>query len=82
MIELIIHVSSVLKFNLKKFCSNLCLVLPLLCSLCTRAPRVTNLGPTCRRLWRSGTPCATRLAALVGLFTGPREKNSAVVFLS
>ena len=63
------------------FCSNLCLVLPLRCNLCIRAPRVMDLGPTCRRLWRSGTQCATWPAALVGLLTGPREKNYAIVML-
>ena len=53
----------------------LCLFLPVLCNLFIRAPRVMDLGLTCGRLWRSGTPCATWPAALVGLLTGPREKN-------
>ena len=53
---------------------SLCLVLPLLCNLFICASRVMDLGRTCGRLWRSGTPCATWPAALVGLLTGPREK--------
>ena len=63
------------------FSSFLCLVLPLLCNLFICASRVMDLGRTCGRLWRSGTPCATWPAALVGLLTGPREKNYAIVML-
>ena len=59
----------------------LCLVLPLLCNLFICAPRVMDLGPTCGRLWRSGAPCASWPADLVGLLTGPREKNYAIVML-
>ena len=52
--------------------------LPLLCNLFIRVPRVIDLGPTCKKRWRSGVPCATWPAAFVSLFTWPRENNTGL----
>jgi hypothetical protein len=53
--------------------------LPLLCNLFIRALQIMDLRPAAwERRCRSGALCVTWPAALVGLFTGLREKYRAL----